>query len=149
MRPKILSECLFLLITIVVALLTAHFMDDLLMQNNFYYLNFFSIIAFLTFTRYIFLLGYTPFHKSELTKGIIIVACIPLMLYLVNGFSDLTRFLDVEGFELHVVDSDISNANIIESQMLFFLIGAMICTVILPIRLITSIWKVRNRGMEY
>jgi hypothetical protein len=63
----------------------------------FYVRNFVCIVVFLTLTRYIFLLSYTPFARVKWFKFLLIFLPIPLFLFHIDSLFDFQRFLDEDG----------------------------------------------------
>ncbi|GLR17653.1 hypothetical protein [Portibacter lacus] len=119
---------------------------------NFQYLtyNVVAIATFFTLIRYIFLLRYTPFARFAPLKIIFVFLAIPLFIYLMDGLSEFQNQLDEEGtysMVSHLTTSkQIPLSKYIRSEMIFFGVGALITTFILPFRMIISIWRVRNRN---
>ncbi len=116
----------------------------------FYGSNILFIITFITFTRLIFLLKYSFLANWEKIKiGLIIFTPI-LLFYLVNEINYFQTFLDEKGVENFLAQMSIpereSMRKYITAEMLLFGVGSLIAAVILPIRLLISIWRVRNRG---
>jgi hypothetical protein len=119
-------------------------------EYQFFIYNSVIIFVFFMLTRYIFLLKFTPFARFAPLKAIFIFATIPLLVYLIDGLAEFQFFLDEEGANsivLHLPASkQMSISNYIRSEMVFFGVGAIITSFIFPIRMIISIWKVRNRN---
>ncbi len=109
------------------------------------------VIIFITFTRYIFLLRHTFLAQQQRLKLLVIILCIPILFYLINNINYFQTFFDENGITAVVgtlpYDAQGSMANYIRSELLFFGVGGVIAAVILPIRLIISIWRLRNRGV--
>ena len=66
-------------------------------KYKFYIENIVSITVFLSFTKYIFLLKYSPFARIKWLKFSIVFLCIPLMMYLIGALYDFQKFLAEEG----------------------------------------------------
>ncbi|HPN68455.1 MAG TPA: hypothetical protein PLZ32_03025 [Saprospiraceae bacterium] len=149
MNLKIRAEILFWIITAVITFIVMHPIYNYYgMEYPFYWSNIPFIIIFLTYTRYIFLLKYTPFSQTHWVKIGLIFLSIPLLLVLVDGLYEFQRYLDVMGF----VDISKDDANEASSmakyaryQYLFFGTGAIMVLVFLPLRMIVSIWRVTNK----
>jgi len=112
--------------------------------------NIIFIIVFITFSRYFFLLQHTFLAYKQILKAIAFVLCIPLISYIVNELTAVRSYLDEEG-----IDSLVSNleyeehwnfASYIKTQMYFFGAASIIVSILLPFRLLISIWRNRNRG---
>jgi hypothetical protein len=112
--------------------------------------NIFFIAAFVTFTRYIFLLPTTLIAKSKWIKVFIIAISAILFFVMTTGLGDFHNFLEERGLQtlvthLHVTKQT-SVINYIKSEMIFFGVASIIAGLILPIRMIVSLWRMRNRG---
>jgi dipeptide/tripeptide permease len=116
----------------------------------FYRLNIVVIICFITLGRYIFLLPYTFIARREVWKIVIVFLCIPLVFYLVQELNYFQTFIDERGVESLVgkrpADKQMQWVYFIQNEILLFGVGAVIATVIMPFRLILSVWRGRNRG---
>jgi hypothetical protein len=67
-----------------------------------------------------------------------------------TGLGDFHNFLEERGLQtlvthLHVTKQT-SVINYIKSEMIFFGVASIIAGLILPIRMIVSLWRMRNRG---
>jgi len=118
-------------------------------QNyRFYFFNLLFVFIFLSFTRYIFLLRMTPFSHHQLTKLIIIFLAIPLIGLILDGVGQFQAHSDeigLQDFVSHLpADKQVSIISYMKNQMLFFGAGSIVATVILALRLILSIWRVKN-----
>lgn len=113
-------------------------------------INIIFIIVFITFTRYVFLLKHTFIAKKQLLKIVLAILCLPISIYLVDRINNFQTFIDEQGFKGVVGDLPFeqqeSMMNYIRSLLVFFGVGAVIATVAFAIRLIVSVWKLRNRG---
>lgn len=116
----------------------------------FYRLNIVVIICFITLFRHIFLLQHTFLAHREVWKIIIVFLCIPLVFYLVQELNYFQTYIDEQGVENLVgkrpVDKQMQWVNFVQNEILLFGVGAVITAVILPFRLILSVWRGRNRG---
>lgn len=67
-----------------------------------------------------------------------------------DGVAQFQGFLDEKGLQSIMGHLDIETQNalskFIRNEFIFFGVGSVIAAIILPIRLIISIWRVRNRG---
>jgi len=116
----------------------------------FYAENIFFIVAFITFTRYIFLLPLTLIAKFKWIKVFIIAVSVILFFVMSTGMSDFRNFVDEKGLQTLVTNLDVqaqSNLiNYIKNEMIFFGVGSIIAGVILPFRMLISLWRMKNRG---
>ena len=125
-----------------------------IMQNSpdfpFMVFNIAAIVIFITLIRYLFLLRFTPLARFMPLKVVIVFLSIPLLVYLIDGLAEFQFELDEEGTYSMVSHLDVNKqlplSKYIRSEMIFFTTGAIIGTLLLPIRMIISIWKVKNRN---
>jgi hypothetical protein len=116
----------------------------------FYFLNTVYIVAFITLTRYIFLLPFTFLANREVLKVILFFLAIPFIFYLIQALNQFQLFLDEEGPEALIKNlegktlSDMTTY--IRSEILLFGVGSIISSLIFPFRLLISVWRKRNRG---
>jgi hypothetical protein len=109
------------------------------------------VVAFLTLTRYIFLLRYTWFARKEVIKIVMVFLCIPVAFLAIQELNLFQTFLDENGTEALVgnglpLKKRESLGKYIHSEILLFGVGTIVSSVILPFRLILSIWRGRNTG---
>ena len=108
------------------------------------------VVVFVTFTRYIFLLKHTFLaHFEKLKLAIILFSAITIFL-LVNELNFFQTHLDEKGIgsflgHLSLPEQDSLGAYI-RNVLLFFGAGSIIAAIVLPLRLVVSIWLGRNRG---
>ncbi len=106
--------------------------------------------VFITFTRYIFQLQHTFIATLQPVKIILVFLCFYLGIYLINQLNYTQTFLDEQGWDAVVGNLPYEDRNTmiryIRSQLLLSGVGSAITTVILPVRLIISIWRWRNKG---
>lgn len=117
----------------------------------FYFLNTVYIVTFITLTRHLFLLKYTYLAKRESLKVIVFFLCLPLLFYVIQELNLFQTFLDENGPEAMVGSTlDISQrsavAKYIHSEIFLFGVGSIISGVLLPLRLLLSVWRGRNGG---
>ncbi len=115
----------------------------------FYIYNSIYIILAISYTRYIFLFKYTPFARSLVFKIIVLATAVPVAVLLIDGISEFQRLMDENGYEAFLghlqPDSLSALGKYIRSQYFFFGVTSVICSVLFPIRMLISIWRVRNR----
>lgn len=123
--------------------------------GNYEYLvpNIVFIVVFVTAIRHIFFLKHSLIAKNNILKIVLIIACIPVLAYLVQYLNTFQTFLD--NLDNKTWDAFFGNMEhqkqlkmhkYIRTEMLFFGTGAIISTIIFPIRMVLSIWRQRNRG---
>ncbi len=108
------------------------------------------IVVFVTFTRYIFLLKYTFLaHLEKLKLAIILFSAITIFL-LINELNFFQTYLDEKGLGSFLSHLSLAEQNslgaYIRNLMIFFGAGSIIAAIVLPLRLVVSIWLGRNRG---
>ena len=108
------------------------------------------IVTFITFTRYMFLLEHTFLAYQQRLKVAIILVSAIIIFYLISEINTFQTFLDEEGPDTLVntlpTSQQRSMASYIRSEYLFFGVGSVIAAVVLPFRLMISIWRNYNRG---
>jgi len=71
-------------------------------------------------------------------------------MYLVDNVYDFQAYVDEEGLysllEKFPVEKQKSLGSYMKTQMIFFWTAAVISAILLPIRMIVSLWRQRNRG---
>lgn len=111
--------------------------------------NLFFIVAFVTFTRYIFLLPTTLIARMKWIKVIIIAAAAIMFFVMSTGLSDFRNFMDEKGLQTLVDDLHVTQQtwviNYIKNEMVFFGVGSIIAGIALPVRMIMSLWRMRNK----
>ncbi len=113
-------------------------------------INIVFIIVFVTFTRYVFLLKHTFIAKKQILKIVLMILCLPITLYLINGINFFQTYVDEQGVESVVgnlpFNQQESMMSYIRSLLIFFGVGGIVATVAFAIRLMVSVWKLKNRG---
>jgi len=143
-------ELIWWVVTAVIAVAVVLPITSNIYNFPFLLTNIIFVILFITFTRYIFLLKHTFLAKKQILKAIIGVLCIPILFYLVNEINFFQTFLDEEGFDVFMkhlsLEKKDSMHRYIRSEILLFGVGSIIVTLLLPIRMLISVWRFRNRG---
>ena len=115
---------------------------------NFY--NLLYIVTFITLTRYMFLMKYTVIANSKVTKALLIILCIPLIIFSIDGIFSFRQILDNDGYAAICKGVADENMNAIgmyyRNEYLFFGVSAIITAIIFPFRMVISIWRQINRG---
>ena len=151
-RPLLLRlELVWLLITLLVAGMILTPILYKLPDYQFLWPNVAFIVVLITFSRYIFQLRYTFLANWRFIKVGLIFACIWIAFLLVQEINLFQTFLDENGIEAVVGslarEEQAGMMNYIKSEMLLFGVGAVISCVVLPVRLVVSIWR-RWNGYE-
>lgn len=107
------------------------------------------VVAFITLTRYVFLLKYTWLARREVFKIIIFFLCIPLLFFTIQEINLFQTYLDENGVEALVgqqypYTKRTALGKYVHSEMLLFGIGSVIAGVVFPFRLLISVWRGRN-----
>ena len=112
--------------------------------------NAFFIIVFVTFTRLVFLLPTTLIAHTKWLKVFVIAIAGILFFVMSTALSDFRNFIDERGLQTLVTHLHVTRQtriiNYIQNEMVFFGVGAIIAGIALPLRMIMSLWRMRNRG---
>ena len=108
------------------------------------------IAAFITFTRYIFLLKFTFLAYRKWWKAGMIILMIPLVFHLISQLNTFQTYVDEEGLDqffrgLPLVQR-IDLTKYIRAITVFFGTGSIIASIMLALRLIISIWRNINKN---
>ncbi len=116
----------------------------------FFFSNALMIIMFITFTRYIFLLPVTFIARLKWIKVFIIAVAVLFFFVSATALSDFRNFLDEKGLQTLVshltVQEQSSMISYMKNEMIFFGVGSIIAGIVLPFRMIKSLWRMRNKG---
>lgn len=108
------------------------------------------ILCFITFTRYAFLLKYTflaNWEKGKILFVLLTLAIVGLLLFQIQDFNVWYDNGDPEQLLSNAPATDKESLlNYIKSIYLFFAVGSIVSAVLLGGRLLTSVWRLRNRG---
>lgn len=114
----------------------------------FYIPNIIAIFVFLMFTRIMFFLRVAPYARSKAFRMIMIFLPIPILLYHIDSFFAFRAFIEEEGvikfFPNSTDFSDYNFGKYIKNQYMFFMIGAILSLIFMPIRMIISFWRTTN-----
>ena len=116
----------------------------------FYNLNIGFIALFITFTRWIFLWKTHPLARSRVFRYVLLIACIPVFIYSIGGLNDYTRFVDQENLsqfmEALSPEKQKAISRYIQNEFIFFGVGTVIGSILMPMRMLISNFRQRNRG---
>jgi hypothetical protein len=144
-------EIVWWLITAVIASMILFPIVYQLPDYEFLWTNVAFIVVMITFSRYIFLLRYTFLANLRNVKVAVIFACLFIMFLLVQEINTFQTFLDEKGNEAIVGtlarEDQGPMLKYIRSEMLLFGVGGVISCLVLPMRLVVSIWR-RWNGYE-
>lgn len=117
------------------------------------WINVFFIVILITYARHIFLLKYTflAFTSTRFRIGMIFLS-LPLVFFIIQMFFDFQTYLDNGGNgelfnNLKISMTQIEQGNLLQyihTEMSFFGIGAAITGLLLPLRMMLSIWRENN-----
>ena len=118
-------------------------------EFKFQWTNVIYIVAFLTFTRYTFLLRYTFLAQAQNVKIGFILLTLMIILGLTTQIQDFNVWIDAGDPERLMPLVPISKRDgllsYIKSEFLFFAVGAIVASVFLAGRLMQSVWRTRNK----
>lgn len=147
-------ELVWWIFTVIVVYLVIRPILDNFTEFEYIWLNIFYIVVLITYARHIFLLKYTYLAKAEKVKVFLIFFSIPLVFFLMWMITNFQTFLDNDGHDtifnyLKAPMSDEDKKGMLEyihTEMMFFGFGAAFAGLLLPFRMVLSIWRQRNRG---
>lgn len=148
---KVMLEIIWWIVTgIIVSLILIPIFTGIGYKYEFYTPNIFFIVIFVTYTRYIFLLRHTLIADSQWTKLVLVFLSIPLLFYAVDALYNFQDFVDQDNHITMLNHLDPEKArevsNYFKYQFLFFGTGGIMVLLLMPIRMIVSIWRKLNRG---
>ena len=148
---KLLLEGIWWLITAIIVSLVMYPIWSNFPEFKFNVVNIVNITAFVTFTRYIFLLKYTFIAKMEKVKIGFVLFTLMIVIAITTQIQSFNVWID--GGDPDVLLSSVGKSsaresllNYIKSEFLFFVIAAIVSAIVLAGRLMVSVWSVRNRG---
>ena len=148
---KLLLEGIWWLITAIIVSLVMYPIWSNFPEFKFNVVNIVNITAFVTFTRYIFLLKYTFIAKMEKVKIGFVLFTLMIVIAITTQIQSFNVWID--GGDPDVLLSSVGKSsaresllNYIKSEFLFFVIAAIVAAIVLAGRLMVSVWSVRNRG---
>ena len=116
----------------------------------FYVPNAAYIVIFITFTRYAFFLKHTFIANMLWLKLLIMGAGAITVFIIIMSLGDFSNYLEEQGLQTLVADLSISRQyslmRYIQSEMLFFGVASAVSAVLLPLRMLISIFRMYNHG---
>lgn len=144
------AESIWLIITILIVILVIWPIRQEIYNFPFEKSNIYFIIGCVTGLRWLLLLPSTPFAKNIWAKLILIFLCVWVFIFSFNRFGLFSVFLDEKGIEsltIHLSeDRQVALSKYISHEYIFFSVGTMIACILLPFRLIVSIWRTYNQN---
>jgi len=120
---------------------------------EFYFNNILFIVAFILMVRYIFFIKYTFISGKIAVKILIIVLAIIFDIYAYAALNEFIDFYQENGkyfaMEHLPVQKQYDVGDFILKQYIFFGVAALVSGIILPFRMLVSIWHVYNKGREH
>jgi hypothetical protein len=149
-KHKIIAELLWWLFTAIILLIVLFPIWDNKIPFPFYPQNALLIILFITFSRYTLFLPISIIAKTKWFKVVIIGMTVLFTWVVSTSVSDFRNFMDEQGLQtlvehLHVTKQT-SLMRYMKNEMVFFGTGSVISCVLLAIRMIVSLWRMRNTG---
>ena len=112
--------------------------------------NILAIFILITYSRLIFVLRHSHMARNTAIKLFFIILSIPLFVYFTDRLNDFKIFVDDNGYssllpsQIRETESNITHY--IRYEYIFFSVSALIVVIMLPFRMLVSIWRTRNRG---
>ena len=148
---KLLLEGIWWFVTAIIVSLVMYPIWSNFPEFKFNVVNIVNITAFVTFTRYIFLLKYTFIAKMEKVKIGFVLFTLMIVIAITTQIQSFNVWID--GGDPDVLLSSVGKSsvresllNYIKSEFLFFVIAAIVSAIVLAGRLMVSVWSVRNRS---
>lgn len=149
-KQKIILEITGWAITLILAFAAVLpiYLNDI--DFPFYTANIAFVVIFITFTRYTFLLKYTWLYDQTYVKIGIIAFSLLIAVSLLNWLFMFNRFVDEQGLHdltYHLnYNQQMTLVKYIQTEVLFFGVGSVVSSVVLPVRLMISVWRDYNPG---
>ena len=147
---KLLLEGIWWLVTAIIVSLVMYPIWSNFPEFKFNVVNIVNITAFVTFTRYIFLLKYTFIAKMEKVKIGFVLFTLMIVIAITTQIQSFNVWID--GGDPDVLLSSVGKSsvresllNYIKSEFLFFAVGAVVASAFLAGRLLMSVWRTRNK----
>ena len=133
------------MITAIVAVAVLYPIWQSTVDYPFWTINIVFIVAAITISRYIFLTKFTFLSEWKYFKVAIVCVTLPIIFLMIQNLVDFQSYLDEEG-----LDSVLKNLpqgekesmfSYIRSQMLFFGTASIVAGIIMPIKMVKSVWR--------
>ena len=142
-------EFLFLLLAAVLVVFILFPIVYAEIQYPFYWQNALLIIIAVFLIKHIFLLKHSWLNKFQKVKIVLIPLCIPLIIYLMRMLNQFTTYIDeVPLADLMTnlsYDRQLFLTRYIRVEFIAWGVMAIVGAIILPFKLIISIWREVNR----
>ncbi|MEZ4949425.1 MAG: hypothetical protein R2769_00415 [Saprospiraceae bacterium] len=107
------------------------------------------IVVFITYARLIFFTNYSFLGENKVLKFIFIAISVPVIFLLIHHLNKFQTFLDEQGPVAIVgnmsIEDEASIMGYIHKEMLFFATASIITAILLPFKMVVSIWKTYNK----
>jgi hypothetical protein len=154
-QQKKLSLTLELVFWVITAVITLGVLRPILVNFNdfpFLWQNVLIIAVAINYTRYTFLWRHTIFAKSNIIRALFLLATIPLVFFMIQNLNGFQIYLDDGGYEtfMDLLKNPLADERkkgllqYIRSEFVFFSVAAISAGVVMPIRIVISIWRTRN-----
>ena len=101
--------------------------------------------AFVTLGRLVFFSEQAPWMRPRFTKGVVPIACIPLILFAVLTLNNVQNLVDAEGADALFFaargPSALRWATYLRDMAVFVCAGTVVAAVVLPIVLLVRLWR--------
>lgn len=144
----ILIELLWWLITAVIIYVLLLPVPGAFSGFAFLFQSILFIAAFITLARYIFLLHLTPIKNNKPIKVVLIFLSVPLIFVLIQFLNNFFIYVDDHGFESLLRHTNLSSyqevqrtGRYIQTVIVFFGTASVIAAILLPIKMVVSLYK--------
>jgi hypothetical protein len=150
-------ELLSWLITLVVLALVFLPMYGTMQYHRFMWHNALYVVFSITFIRYLFMTKYIPYFGNIIIKTGILLFCIPLCFHLIEGLQQFKQYFDQEegllGFDQYFLASVEHNQRMsifeyFRLEYMWFGVTAVVSCILVPFRMVKSIWRTYNKTGE-
>ncbi len=116
----------------------------------FYYQNVGLIVIAVTLLRFVFWLKHTWLGPFKWTKLVLFFGVIPVFIFVVDSFLKFNQFYDQTGFSgmlFHLEpQTALAVSKYIQIEFLFFCTAAFFSLIAFAIRMVVSLWRMKNKG---
>ncbi len=114
----------------------------------FYFPNALYIVIFITFTRYTFFLKHTFIAKMLWPKLLILAGSTIVTFIIIMSLGDFSNYLEEKGLQTVVDHLPLARQypllRYIQGEMIFFGVASALSAIILPLRMLISIFRMYN-----
>ena len=146
----LLLEGLWWLVTVAVCYLILQPILEASPEYPFLAINVIFMVVFITFFRHIFFLPYTFLAHQKWVKIVLIFVSPVLVFSLISNLNHVITFIDEHSIQYVLPDlsqQDLSElGTYVKTQIMLSGVGSILVAIILPFRLMLSLWRVRNSG---